>query len=163
MTNLKKHVHQYDASSALHRQIGRALLDVLATTTEPGRIWLGNLSTEQIQQLIQRINPDAIKHLSQKELNGIFLPLGRILADGSANINHQKLIAEHNKELSSHLSHQQHVRSNKVPLLNPTKPPPNNPRRTRNPAGRTLHRQQHIQNERPTARLLPTLLIPPPH
>ena len=109
MTNLKKHVHQYDASSALHRQIGRALLDVLATTTEPGRIWLGNLSTEQIQQLTQRINPDAIKHLSQKELNGIFLPLGRILADGSANINHQKLIAEHNKELSSHLSHQQHL------------------------------------------------------
>ena len=43
MTNLKKDVHQYDASSALHRQIGRALLDVLATTTEPGRIWLGNL------------------------------------------------------------------------------------------------------------------------
>ena len=43
---------------------------------------LGNLSTKQIQQLTQRINPDAIKHLSQKELNGIFLPLGRILADG---------------------------------------------------------------------------------
>ena len=92
--NLRARVHQYDNDSATARQIGRALMDLLHTTSEPERIWLGNLSTCQIKYLQQNINPDTLSSLTQKQLDNIFLPLGRILAEGSTNLNHQKLIAD---------------------------------------------------------------------
>ena len=87
-----KHIHQYDTKSALHRQIGRAVLHVLDTTNEPGRLWTGNLSANQIHQITALLNPDAINTITQTQLTNIFLPISRILADGCLSRNHHKLI-----------------------------------------------------------------------
>jgi hypothetical protein len=100
MTTLRKHVHQYDKDSQIPRQIGRAFMDLLTETTDPGRIWIGNLSEQQIQRLTELIPPAAIHNLTQAQLDHILLPICRILADGSLNLNHQKIIADQNHELA---------------------------------------------------------------
>ena len=62
--NLTKHIHQYDSASALHRKIGRAVLLTLDITNVPGRLWTGNLSSQQIHHITSLLNPDAISTLT---------------------------------------------------------------------------------------------------
>ncbi len=86
-TTLTRHVHQYDQDSHASRRIGRAYIEVLRETPEPGRMWIGNLSEQQITRLVELIPHAAIQHLTQAQLDHILLPICRILADSSLNLN----------------------------------------------------------------------------
>ena len=94
LTNLDTLVQEHDKTSNLDRQVGRAFLRVFDTTNEPGRFWIGNLSTTQIQEITNLINPDELSSLTQAQLNKIFLPLHRVLAEGCTSLMHHKLIRE---------------------------------------------------------------------
>ena len=131
-TNLRKHVHQYDKDSRDSRQIGRAFMELLAETSEPGRMWIGNLSDQQITRLTELIPPNATRHMTQAQLDHILLPICRILADGSLNLNHQKVIADQNHELAQHVSDKSTTKSRSSARE------PHHP--MRNPQGRKLHR-----------------------
>ena len=151
MTTLRKHVHQYDKDAHIPRQIGRAFMELLAETTDPGRMWIGNLSDQQIRRLTELIPTAATQNMTQAQLDHILLPICRILADGSLNLNHQKLIAEQNHELAQHVSEQRplRTRSDHNKFTRPL---------TRNPQGRKLHRAiptepAQITTLRPTLRL----------
>ena len=161
MTNLRKHIHQYDQQSALQRQIGRAILDILRHTDEPGRIWLGNLSVTQIDHLTKAVNPDAYAHLTQAQLNNILLPISRILAEGCRNLNHQKLIEERQHALKEHASVQYTAKRDKKTTATPdaAHPPQSNAIKHKNRQGRWLHRQTPAPAAIPTA-LQQTLALP---
>ena len=169
--NLNKHIHQYDTESALHRQIGRAVLQVLDTTNEPGRLWTGNLSADQIHQITALLNPNAINTITQTQLTSIFLPISRILADGCLNLNHHKLLAEqqqHTNNQSTTSGHpnittalpqpdkQRHKQAKSTMKTN-TKP-------NRNPTGRLLYRQlpPHLTTTNTLLQPVISLDRPPP-
>jgi hypothetical protein len=68
--------------------------------------------------------------MTQAQLDHLLLPICRILADGSLNLNHQKLIADQNYDISQHFMDNPHsTRSDR----GPSRPP-------RNPKGRASHR-----------------------
>ncbi len=81
--NLNKHIHTYGKDCRLQHQVGRAMLELLDNTDEPGRVWLGNLSISQITILSGNILPDLLKDKTQSQLNKIFLGVSRILAEGA--------------------------------------------------------------------------------
>jgi hypothetical protein len=74
--------------------IGRAVLSLLQGTTEPGRVWIGNLSLEQVDHLTTAISPLQLARLTQPQLDAIFLDISRILSEGALSINHRKQLAE---------------------------------------------------------------------
>ena len=94
LTRLKQHVHQYDGTKQTQHAIGVAFLALLKEHSEPRRLWLGNLSNEQIQILTAIIPQKLLSSLSQPQLDAIFLDIRRILSEGSLNINHRKQLAE---------------------------------------------------------------------
>ena len=130
-------------------------MHLLQTTTEPGRLWTGNLSASQITELRTAINPDLLGSLTHVQLDNIFLPLSRILAEGCLNLNHHKLIQERQHELTE------------TSASDKTRPPYPHTRytktkstATRNPAGRLLHRTTQPKKQANHSQLQPVLLLP---
>ena len=126
-------------------------MELLTETTDPGRMWIGNLSDQQIQRLTELIPAAAILNLTQAQLDHILLPICRILADGSLNLNHQKIIADQNHELAQHVSEQRPPRT-RSDHSKATRPP------TRNQQGRKFHRSIPTETAQPTT-LKPTLRL----
>ena len=153
LTNLNKHIHTYDSESTLQRQIGRAYLEVLNTTPEPGRLWTGNLSSAQINQLTTLVNPTLLTGITQAQLNHLFTPVSRILADGCMSLNHHKLITEKQHALAT----QQPERRSKQKKTS----------RTNHSSEEPKTKQQHKPNRNPSGRLLyrslpPSIVSPAP-
>ncbi len=74
--------------------IGRTVLALLQDTNEPGRIWIGNFSQDQVNHLTTAISAHQLSQFSQSQLDAIFLDISRILSEGSLSINHRKQLAE---------------------------------------------------------------------
>ena len=94
LTRLTQHIHNYDSAKRTHQMIGRSVLSLLQETTEPGRIWIGNFSQEQVNHLMTAISAHQLSQFSQPQLDSIFLDISRILTEGALSINHRKQLAE---------------------------------------------------------------------
>ena len=84
----------YRERSTLHRQLGTAFKQILMTTSSPSRIWTGNWSTQQIEDLENMINPELIQSLQPSALSTIPLPLEKIIAEGALNLWQCKVVQE---------------------------------------------------------------------
>ena len=164
LTNLNTLVQEHDKASNLHRQVGRAFLHVLDTANEPGRFWIGNLSTTQTQEITNLINPDELSSLTQAQLNKIFLPLHRVLAEGCTSLMHHKLIRE------KHTQTPQQAQQSRIPPktsivtdnTKPTKCHESTTSLNRSPRGRLLYRQLSAPTICSTSELHPVIRINSP-
>ena len=83
---LKEHVYSYK-NDKWTQKIGGAFLKLLRETSEPGRIWIGNMSTEQISTLTTLLPLNTVADYTQAQLNNIMLDFSHILSMGALSIN----------------------------------------------------------------------------
>ena len=95
MVTLKQPIYKY-ANDRKAQRVGDAFLRVLQETPEPGRVWIGNMSSDHISKLQELISSKTVASFTQAQLTNTFLEFSRILSVGALSINQHRLIKEQN-------------------------------------------------------------------
>jgi hypothetical protein len=95
MVALKQRVYKYDNDKKMQK-VGDAFIRILQDTSEPGRIWIGNMSSDQIAKLQELVTDKTVASFTQAQLTNTILEFSRVLSVGALSINQHRIIKEQN-------------------------------------------------------------------
>jgi hypothetical protein len=102
MVALKQRVYKYDNDKKMQK-VGDAFIRILQDTSEPGRMWIGNMSSDQIVKLQELVTDKTVASFTQAQLTNTILEFSRVLSVGALSINQHRLIKEQNMPQNTEL------------------------------------------------------------